>query len=184
MSCFYGSSNSDAAVFRNAAFGEFKDHSLKRTPFQKKFAVEVLGMQLPYIKRYFQEYQWSSFLFMAQITQILFLSRVVLLEISKITVWERDIFKEKLPFKFQVCVYLPWKGIFRSTSKVLFWFWLKYIWLFCFWECHFWRDQRSQFESDTFSRKKNLWKSRDCMYLMWKRVLLSTSEALFQITFF
>ena len=57
VSCFYGSSNSDAAVFRNAAFGEFKDHSLQRTPFQKKFAVEVLGMQLPYIKRYFQDYQ-------------------------------------------------------------------------------------------------------------------------------
>ena len=57
VSCFYGSSNSDAAVFRNATFGEFKDHSLKRTPFQKKFVVEVLGMQLPYIKKYLQEYQ-------------------------------------------------------------------------------------------------------------------------------
>ena len=41
-------------AFGNAAFGEIKDHSLKTTPVQNKsFAIEVLGMCLPYVKRYF-----------------------------------------------------------------------------------------------------------------------------------
>ena len=40
----YGPNNSDSIVFRNAAFGEIKDHSLRTTPFQKKkkkIAMEV-----------------------------------------------------------------------------------------------------------------------------------------------
>ena len=46
-----------------------KDHSFRMTPFQKKnFAIEVLGMCLPYVKRYVQEHQLSDFLFKAQIT--------------------------------------------------------------------------------------------------------------------
>ena len=32
----YGSNNSDSVIFRNAAVGEIKDHSLRKTPFQKK----------------------------------------------------------------------------------------------------------------------------------------------------
>ena len=67
----YGSNNSHSVIFGNATFGEIKDHSLKTTPFQKKFAMEVLSLCLPYVKRYFQEHQLSAFLSMAQITQIL-----------------------------------------------------------------------------------------------------------------
>ena len=32
--------------------------------------MESLGMWLPYVKRYFEDHQWSAFLFMAQMTQI------------------------------------------------------------------------------------------------------------------
>ena len=71
VKCFslYSSNDLDSAVFRNAAFGEIKDHRLKKTPIQKKkMLFEVLGMCLPYIKRYFQEQKRSAFLFMAQMT--------------------------------------------------------------------------------------------------------------------
>ena len=64
-----GSNNSDSVVFGYADIAEIKDHSFRMTPFQKKnFAIEVLGMCLPYVKRYVQEHQLSDFLFMAQIT--------------------------------------------------------------------------------------------------------------------
>ena len=33
----YESNNSDSVVFENDGFGETKDHSLRTTPFQKKF---------------------------------------------------------------------------------------------------------------------------------------------------
>ena len=50
----YGSNNSDSVIFKNTAFAEIKDHSLRMTPFQKKkFVMEVLGICLPYIKGYF-----------------------------------------------------------------------------------------------------------------------------------
>ena len=71
VKCFslYSSNDLDSAVFRNAAFGEIKDHRLKKTTIQKKkMLFEVLGMCLPYIKRYFQEQKRSAFLFMAQMT--------------------------------------------------------------------------------------------------------------------
>ena len=71
VKCFslYSSNDLDYAVFRNAAFGEIKDHRLKKTPIQKKkMLFEVLGMCLPCIKRYFQEQNRSAFLFMAQMT--------------------------------------------------------------------------------------------------------------------
>ena len=53
-------------------------------------------MCLPYVKRYFQEHQLSAFLFVAQITQILLFSVTSILQRSKITVWERHLFKKKL----------------------------------------------------------------------------------------
>ena len=71
VKCFshYSSNDLDYPVFRNAAFGEIKDHRLKKTPIQKKkMLFEVLGMCLPCIKRYFQEQKRSAFLFMAQMT--------------------------------------------------------------------------------------------------------------------
>ena len=89
MKCFflYGSNNSDFVVFVNTALGEIKDHSLTMTPFEKKFAMEVLSLCLPYVKRYFQEHQLSVFFFMNQITQILLFSIMTVLQKSKITVW-------------------------------------------------------------------------------------------------
>ena len=82
----YGSNNSDFAVFVNAAFGEIKDHNLRITRFEKKIAMEVLGLFLPYVKRYFQEHQLSVFFFTNQITQNLLFRRMTVLQRSKITV--------------------------------------------------------------------------------------------------
>ena len=50
----YVRNNLDYFDFRNVAFGGIKDRNLKKTPFQKKFAMKDLGMCLPYVKRYFQ----------------------------------------------------------------------------------------------------------------------------------
>ena len=91
----YGSNNSDFVVFWNLAFGEIKNHSQRTTLFQKKIVMEVLGLHLPYIKRYFQKHQLSAFYFMAQITQILLFLGMLLLERSKITVWEWCLFKTR-----------------------------------------------------------------------------------------
>ena len=89
----YGSNNSDFVVFWNLAFGEIKNHSQRTTLFQKKIVMEVLGLHLPYIKRYFQKHQLSASYFLAQVTQILLFSGILLLERSKITVRERHLFK-------------------------------------------------------------------------------------------
>ena len=94
----YRSNNSDSVVFGNATFREIKDHSFRTTPFQKKISIKVLGLCLHYAKRYFQEYQWSAFLFMAQITQILLFSGMLLLERLKITVWKQKLFKKKFRY--------------------------------------------------------------------------------------
>ena len=75
-----GSNNWDSIIFGNAAFREIKDHSLRTTPFQKKIAMELLSLCLPYVKRYFREHQLSAFFFMAQITQIMLLLGMLLLE--------------------------------------------------------------------------------------------------------
>ena len=48
--------NIDSVIFRNAGFEEINNHSLRTTPFQKKIAMELLGMYLPYVKSYF----WST----------------------------------------------------------------------------------------------------------------------------
>ena len=103
----YGSNNSDCVIFGNAAFGETKDHSLRTTPFQTKIChgscefvstlhkevfsgapvkclflyglnKKFLSLCLPYVKRYFQEHQLSAFFFMAQITQIVLFSGMLL----------------------------------------------------------------------------------------------------------
>ena len=55
-------------------------------------AMEGLGICLPYIKKCFQEHQWSAFLFMGQITQILLFLGMLLFERLKITVCERNFF--------------------------------------------------------------------------------------------
>ena len=48
--------NIDSVIFRYAGFEEINNHSLRTTPFQKKIAMELLGMYLPYVKSYF----WST----------------------------------------------------------------------------------------------------------------------------
>ena len=61
-------------------FREVKDHSLRMTPFP-----EVFGMCLPYVKGYCQQHQGNTFVFRAQMSQILlFLGMPDLLR-SKIT---------------------------------------------------------------------------------------------------
>ena len=72
----YGSNNSDSVIFGNAAFGEITVWE-QRLFNNKKIAMELLGLCLPYVKRLFQEHQVSSFFFIGR----------PLLERSKITVW-------------------------------------------------------------------------------------------------
>ena len=76
----YGSNNSDSVVFGEYRFWNYQRSKFENNTFskkkkkkkkKKKNAMEVLGMCLPYLKRYFQEHQWSVFFFVAQITQIL-----------------------------------------------------------------------------------------------------------------
>ena len=61
--------------------------------FSKKIAFEVLAVCLPYVKRYFQEYQLSAFLFIAQIPQILLFLGMLISQKSKIAVGAQLIFK-------------------------------------------------------------------------------------------
>ena len=63
--------------------------------YQRWINSECLLGCLTSVKRYFEGHQLSAFFFMAQITQILLFSGMVLLERSKITVWERHLFKKK-----------------------------------------------------------------------------------------
>lgn len=63
---FQRSNYSDSLVFGNARWEEIKGHSLTTTAFQKKkFAMEVSGICLPYLKSYFQLHQWTFFFFLA-----------------------------------------------------------------------------------------------------------------------
>ena len=69
-----GSSNSDSVVFKNAGFGKIKDYSWKTTPLQKKkkIAMKVLGMCVPFIRRYFQEHQFLVLLKHRNIDSVIF----------------------------------------------------------------------------------------------------------------
>ena len=60
--------------------------------FQNFFAMKVLCMCLPYVKRSFQERQWSGFFFRPQMSVILLFLRKPVSERSKITVWEQHLF--------------------------------------------------------------------------------------------
>ena len=113
----YGSHNSDSAVFGNVAVGEIKACSLKATPFLKKLSMEVSSLCLPYGKSYFQEHQWSAFLFTAEITEILLFSGMRLLERSKIIVWERHLWKTNLQWKSWVVSALRIKVFSRGLVK-------------------------------------------------------------------
>ena len=67
----------------------------KRHLFKKRICYGSFGFVSTLRKRYVQEHQLSDFLFMAQITQILLFSWMPLSKRSKITVWERKLFKKK-----------------------------------------------------------------------------------------
>ena len=98
-------------------------HCLKSNTFSKiVFALEVLGVSVLYAKRYLQEHQWSAFFFRAQITQILFLSRMPVSERSEITVWERHLFENFFCYKFfGMC--LPYmKRYFQEQQSSAFFF--------------------------------------------------------------
>ena len=79
--------------------------------------MEVSSLCLPYGKGYFQEHQWSAFLFTAEITEILLFSGMRLLERSKITVWEQHLWKTNLQWKFWVVSALRIKVFSRGTVK-------------------------------------------------------------------
>ena len=119
----HGSNNWDSVVFHNEGFGDIKDRSFRATPFQKKkFAMEVLSLCVPFIKRYFQEHQLSAFFFMAQITQIVLFPGMLLLERPKITVWERHLFKKKFAMEV-VSLCLPYiKRYFQEHQLSGFFF--------------------------------------------------------------
>ena len=73
--------------FRECQFGRDQRSQFEYDTFsKKKFAMEVLEMHLPYIKRYFQEHQLSVFFFMNKITQIPLFFIMTVLQRSKITV--------------------------------------------------------------------------------------------------
>ena len=73
-------------LFWECQFRRDQRSQLNSETFSKIFsAMQVLGMCLLYVKRYFQQYQWSAFLFMTQRTQILLFSGVKVLKRSKIT---------------------------------------------------------------------------------------------------
>ena len=50
-------SKSDSVFFRNVAFGEVKDHTLRTILVQKKISMQALRLCLHYVKRHFQENQ-------------------------------------------------------------------------------------------------------------------------------
>ena len=90
-----------------------------------------------------KEHQWSAFSFRAQITQILLFSGMSVSKRWKITVWKWHLSQNF--FCYGSFMYLP-------ALKVVFFLGLRCLGLFCFGECHMWRDQRSQFESNVFSK--------------------------------
>ena len=83
---------------------------------------------MPHVKRYFQRHPWNTSFFRAQIMQILLFSGMLVLERSKITVWEQHFFEHRI-FLFSMEVlhmcltYLKrffhkhqWSGFFLSTQ--------------------------------------------------------------------
>ena len=83
----YGWNNWDFVIFRNAAFGEIKDHSLRTTPFQKK--KKYYG-RFEFVSTLRKNVFWGAavkcvFLYGSNNSDFLF-SGMPLLERSKITV--------------------------------------------------------------------------------------------------
>ena len=114
--------------------------------------MEVLGMScLPYRKRFFWKHQWSVFFFMAQIIQILLFSRMTVLQRSKSTVWEGNLFKKNCYGSFWFASTLH-KKVFLETPMKCFSLYASNNSDFVVFGCWFCRDQRSQFENKNFSK--------------------------------
>ena len=147
---------------------------------KQEFVMEVSGLCLPYEKRFFQEHQWSAFLFMAQITQILLLSWMPLSKRSKITVWERKLFKNKFIYgsfwfvstlRKKVFSGAPMKsfslhGLNNSDSVV-------------FGNPGFAETIDHGLRTKTFQKEIYLWKFWVCIFLTWKGISRSTNESFF-----
>ena len=172
---------SDSAVFRNNDFGEIKDDNLKKTFFQKKIGYWSFRYVSTLCKKVFSRAQVKSFCLYGSVSQILFFSGMWLLERSKITLWERFLFKKKFQCKLWDCVYIMWKGIFKRTSEELFHLWFKLLRFPSFWECRFWGYQRSQFENEIFWKNIYYGCFRYVSILRKKGIFRSTSEMLFSL---
>ena len=98
VKCFplYHSKYWGFVVFKNSPLWERSKLTVwEQRLFKKKKKIidmDVLGMCLSYVKRYFQEHEFSAFLIVAQITQILLFLGMPILERSNITVWKRHLF--------------------------------------------------------------------------------------------
>ena len=150
--CLYGLNNLNVVLFWECHFWKDQRSQLQNYTFSKKnFGVKGLGMCLPYVNRYFQEHQWSAFLFMAQITQILLFSRMLVLQRSKITVWEQKVFKNKFIYGSFWFVSTLRKKVFSGALVKCFFPYSSNNSDSVVWENGGFGDQRSQCESDTFS---------------------------------
>ena len=119
---------------------------------------------MPHVKRYFQRHPWNTSFFRAQITQILLFSGMLVLERSKITVWEWHFFEHRIFFAMEVL------HMCLTYLKRFFHVALKCVRFSCFRECWFWRDQTLQFVSNTFSKKKNYYVSFRYLSTLCKKV--------------
>ena len=127
--------------------------------------MKVLGLCLPYIKRHFQKHQWSVFFFMAQITHIVLFWGMSLLERSKITIWERHLFKKKIIYEsFGFVSALHNKVFSGARVKCVFLYGSNNSYCIVFGNAA-WKNQRSQFESRSFWKKNYLRKFWICVCL-------------------
>ena len=107
--------------FRNSDLGEIKGRSLTTTPFQFFFfffAMEVLGIRLPYLKRYFR--WWSVFFFRAQITLVLLFWRMLVAKDQRSQLNKNTFSKSFLAMNiFGTCLHYE-KDILSNISEMFF----------------------------------------------------------------
>ena len=115
--------------FRECRFWRDQRSQFKSYTVSKTFGMEVLGICLPYIKRYFHQHKWSAFFVRAQISQILLFLKMVVLKWSKITIWERHMFHYFFSYESFRYVSTSRKKIF-SVTPVFFSAQLTHILLF------------------------------------------------------
>ena len=93
----------------------------ERHLFKKKFDIKVLSFCRRYVKRYFREHQLNAFFFMGQITQIMLLLGMPLLERSKMVIWEQHLFIKEICYgTFEVVSTFRKKVFWRAPVKCVF----------------------------------------------------------------